>query len=111
MIKLENTSTAAIYLPLIQAPGPGDSGKEIAPFDNDTVIVPRARKVEETDPRTGDRRSTTINGTAEIADDVWERLQKKKVVAAYLSSGRLRVAGSAGPPPASATPAGGKGVR
>lgn len=110
MVKLENTSDAPIYLPRLQ----GEvviEGKKVTPFDNDTIIVPRCKRLETTDEATGQKHMRTELGTAEVADDVWERLQKNKVVTSYLSSGRLRVAGSAGPPPAHAAPAGGKGGR
>jgi hypothetical protein len=110
MIKLENTSDAPIYLPKLQPEAVVD-GKKVTPFDNDIVIVPRAKRLESTDEKTGDKRVSTVLGTAEVEDDVWTRLKLNKVVATYLSSGRLRVAGSAGPPPAPAASVGGKGGR
>lgn len=110
MVKLENTSDAAIYLPKLQAEVEVD-GKRTTPFDNETVIVPRAKRLETTDEKTGEKKSKIELGTAEVEDDVWTRLKKSKVVASYLSSGRLRVAGSSGPPPEPVAPAGGKNGR
>jgi hypothetical protein len=110
MVKLENTSDAAIYLPRLQAECEVD-GKKKTPFDNDTINVPRAKRLETTDEKTGEKRTKVELGTAEVDDEVWARLKKNKVVLSYLSSGRLRVVGSSGPPPEPVTSAGGKGGR
>lgn len=101
MVKLENTSDAAIYLP--------HTPEKDGAFGNDMTSVPRTKKEESTDDSTGQKTIKKTVGAAEIPQEVWERLRKNKVVATYLSSGRLRVAGSSGPPPESATPKGGKG--
>lgn len=103
MVKLENTSDAAIYLPHT----PGD--KE--PFSNDVTIIPRAKREESVNEKTNEKSVKVTLGSGEIPQEVWDRVKKNKVVATYLSSGRLRVAGSSGPPPESATPNGGKGSR
>lgn len=105
-IKLENTTKAAINLPVTETT---PEGKEI--FSQDFVTVPRLKVEETTDEVTGAKRQRTIFGTAEIDAAAWEKLKKNKVVAAYLKQGNLRVAGSAGPPPAASPPAGGKASR
>jgi hypothetical protein len=104
-IKLENTSKAAIVLAITET---SPEGKEI--FSGDQVTVPRF-KVEEFEDAAGEKHTRTIFGTAEVDSEAWEKLKKNKVVATYLSSGRLRVAGSAGPPPAASPPSGGKTTR
>lgn len=105
-IKLENTSDAAIYLPIVDL----DPQKKPV-YSGKFVTVPRQKKEELTDEVTGDKRTRTTFGAAEIDDAQWERLKQDKVIATYLSSGRLRVAGSAGPPPAASPPVGGKAQR
>lgn len=105
-IKLENTSDAAVYLPIVDL----DPQKKPV-YSGKFVTVPRQKKEELTDAVTGDKRTRTTFGAAEIDDAQWERLKQDKVIATYLSSGRLRVAGSAGPPPAASPPAGGKAQR
>ena len=105
-IKLENTSDAGIYLPLVDL----DPQKKPV-YSGKFVTVPRQKKEELTDEATGDKRTRTTFGAADIDDAQWERLKQDKVVMTYLSSGRLRVAGSAGPPPAASPPAGGKAQR
>lgn len=100
-VKLENTSDGAIYLAI-----PGSKEK---PSTGDFVNVPRCVKTESVDEKTNEKRTKTVVGTAEVDSEVWDQLKKNPVVTAYLSSGRLRVAGSAGPPPAPADAEKGKG--
>jgi hypothetical protein len=104
-VKLENTSPAAIVLPLLDKT---PDNKLI--FSQDTVTVPRLT-VEEFEDAAGAKHQRKVFGVAEIAAEQWDRLKKDKVVMAYLESGRLRVAGSAGPPPAASPSPGGKASR
>lgn len=103
-IKLENTSDAAIVLPVVEL---DPQNKPL--YSGDFVTVPRQTTETLVEESTGEKHPRKVPGTAEIDSEAWERLKKDKVVATYLSSGRLRVAGSAGPPPAASPSAGGKG--
>ena len=105
-VKLENTSDAAIYLPLVEF----DAQKKPV-YSNKFATVPRQKKEEILEEATGEKHTRTIFGTVEVDAEQWDRLKQDKVVTTYLSSGRLRVAGSAGPPPAASPPAGGKAGR
>lgn len=105
-VKLENTSDAAIYLPLVEF----DAQKKPI-YSNKFATVPRQKKEEILEEATGEKHTRTTFGTVEVDAEQWDRLKQDKVVMTYLSSGRLRVAGSAGPPPAASPPAGGKAQR
>ena len=83
---IENTGEAAVYLPVDAA-------------NQETLIVPRAVKEKIEDKGSGEARFVSRPSRVEVDEDVLARLQKSKVVAAYFSTGRLRVVGS-GPPPA-----------
>ena len=105
-VKLENHSNAPVYLP--HRPAPVAKGEKGEPYEADFTIVPRQRREDVEPQRKGEEKTfRNVPGTAEISAEFWGRLEKDRVVAAYLSAGRLRVVGSS-PPPASAPSAGGK---
>ena len=85
---VENTTDAAIYLPLMR-------GKD----DPDTVMVPRAVKQKVRDEKTGDDHVATTNGSKQVDSDQLAQLRENnKVVAGYFANGRLKEVGS-GPHP------------
>lgn len=84
-VRVENTTDAAVYLPLGADHGP--------------ITIPRAVKKKERNEKTGDDRMITTNGAAEVDGDKLVELRKtNKIVARYFSEGRLKEVGS-GPPP------------
>ncbi len=84
---VENTTDAAIYLPL------GEKN------DINTVVVPRAIKVKVKNEKTGDDLMVTTNGVKEVDSNQLAALRAdNKVVAGYFANGRLKEVGS-GPPP------------
>ena len=94
---VENTTDAAIYLPLG------------AKHDVTTVVVPRTVKVKVKNDKTGDDRMVTTNGAKEVDADLLATLRaENKVVAGYFANGRLKAVGS-GPPPSPPTQGGSKG--
>jgi len=93
-VTIENTGDCAVYLPLSLT-------------ENETLIIPRAVKNKVADAAGGEGRVVTTPSRAEIDEETLARLRKTKVVAAYFSTGRLRVVGS-GPPPDTDGKKGGK---
>jgi len=102
-VKLENTSDAAIYLPVVETT---PEGKPL--FSNDLVIIPRAKREETTNETTGEKKVKVTVGSASIDEAAWAMVKGKRAVMTYLESGRLRVAGSSGPPSGSSPAPGGK---
>jgi hypothetical protein len=96
-VTVENTTDAAIYLPL---------GK---PNDPITAIIPRAVRAKVKIEKTGDDKMVTTNGSAIVdSDDLAELRGRNKVVARYFADGKLKEVGS-GPPPSPPTQSGSKG--
>jgi len=96
-VTVENTTDAAVHLPL----GPAN--------DPITVTIPRAVRVKVKQEKTGDDRLVTTNGSAVVDGDALAELRgRNKVVARYFADGKLKEVGS-GPPPSPPTQGGSKG--
>lgn len=91
-VKLENTTDAAIYLPITM---------------EETLTVPRAVKTIVRNEETGETTTKKTMGSASIDEARLEALKKNKVVAGYFAQKHLRVVGS-GPPPDASTAVTGK---
>jgi hypothetical protein len=88
-VRIENTTDAAIYLPV---------GANHA-----VVIIPRAVKKKVHDEKTGDDHMVTTNGAGEVDSEQLAEFRKtNKIAASYFADGHLKEVGS-GPPPNSSS--------